>query len=343
MPPDAALTSPLQASPAAVPLQQGPGGGAGSARGHAGAPVSSPRVPSLHTPSRRVPTPGAVLELLKPITWFPPMWAYACGMVSSGAPLGARFWAIFGGIVLAGPVLCGTSQAINDWFDRHVDAINEPRRVIPSGRMPGRWGLGVAVTGSALSLALAALLGPWVLAAATLGLALAWAYSAPPFRLKRDGWAGPGAVALAYEGLPWFTAAAAALGTLPDGRIVALAALYALGAHGIMTLNDFKAVEGDRALGLRSLPVRYGVDTAARLACAVMALPQIAVAALLLGWGHPVHAALLGALLVAQGACMARLLRAPRERAPWYNATGTGLYVSGMMVAALALRAGGAS
>ena len=28
---------------------------------------------------------GAVLELLKPVTWFPPMWAFACGVVSSGA------------------------------------------------------------------------------------------------------------------------------------------------------------------------------------------------------------------------------------------------------------------
>jgi len=35
---------------------------------------------------------------------------------------------------------------------------------------------------------------------------------------------------------------------------------------------------------------------------------------------------------------MVRLLRAPRERAPWYNATGTSLYVLGMLVTAIALR-----
>ncbi|HNM26365.1 MAG TPA: efflux RND transporter permease subunit, partial [Saprospiraceae bacterium] len=40
------------------------------------------------------------------------------------------------GLVLAGPLLCGSSQVVNDWFDRHVDAINEPNRPIPSGRMP---------------------------------------------------------------------------------------------------------------------------------------------------------------------------------------------------------------
>ena len=281
-----------------------------------------------------------MLELLKPITWFPPMWAYACGAISTGQALDAGLWALAGGILLAGPVLCGTSQAVNDWFDRHVDAINEPSRVIPSGRMPGRWGLWVAIIGSVLSLLLAAALGPWVLSAATLGLVLAWAYSAPPARLKRDGWVGPGVVALAYEGLPWFTAAAVVLGTLPDERIIALAVLYALGAHGIMTLNDFKAVQGDRALGLRSLPVRYGTDRAARIACLVMGSAQLAVLVLLVLWDRSFHAMVLAALLLVQGLCMRRLLSDPRRHAPWYNATGTGLYVSGMMVSALALGSG---
>ena len=36
---------------------------------------------------------------------------------------------------------------------------------------------------------------------------------------------------------------------------------------------------------------------------------------------------------------MVRLLQAPRERAPWYNATGTTLYVLGMLASAFALRA----
>jgi hypothetical protein len=58
-------------------------------------------------------------------------------------------------------LLCASSQAVNDWFDRHVDAINEPNRPIPSGRMPGRWGLYVAVLWTLLSLACAAALGAW--------------------------------------------------------------------------------------------------------------------------------------------------------------------------------------
>ncbi len=108
------------------------------------------------------PSPGAVLALLKPITWFPPMWAYACGVISAGSAIEDRSLHIIGGILLAGPLICGASQAVNDWFDRHVDAINEPWRVIPSGRMPGRWGLWIAIINSLLSLAVAALLGTYV-------------------------------------------------------------------------------------------------------------------------------------------------------------------------------------
>ncbi|HEV7227280.1 chlorophyll synthase ChlG [Brevundimonas sp.] len=284
-----------------------------------------------------LPSPAAVLELFKPITWFPPMWAFACGVVSSGQPIEGRWLFLIAGIALTGPLVCATSQAVNDWFDRHVDAINEPHRPIPSGRIPGRWGLWIAIIWTGVSLGVAALTGPWVLGATSLGLALAWAYSAPPLRLKRSGWWGPAAVALSYEGLTWFTGAAVMAGALPSAPILWLAGLYSLGAHGIMTLNDFKAIEGDRRTGLKSLPVTLGPRRAALLACAVMAVPQAVVVALLLGWERPIQAGIVGLSLALQGLAMARLLRDPARLAPWYNGTGVTLYVLGMMVAATAV------
>jgi len=288
--------------------------------------------------ARALPSASAVLELFKPITWFAPMWAFGCGVVSAGMPVGERWFALLLGVILAGPLVCATSQAVNDWFDRHVDAINEPGRPIPSGRIPGRWGLYIAIGWTAVSLLVAAWLGPWVFWAATLGLALAWAYSAPPFRLKNNGWWGNAAVGFSYEGLPWFTGAAILASAAPDWRITLIAAIYAAGAHGIMTLNDFKAVEGDRRMGVRSLPVQLGEDRAARFACFVMAVPQVAVIGLLLGFGRPWHALVVAALLAAQLALMPRLLSDPKKQAAWYNATGTTLYVLGMLAAAFALR-----
>src|SRR6202000_2162365 len=141
------------------------------------------------------------LELLKPITWFPPMWAFICGIVSSGEGIGGRWPTLVAGVLLAGPLVCATSQAVSDWFDRHVDAINEPDRPIPSGRIPGRWGLYIAIIWTGLSLLLATTLGTWGFVAAMVGLVLAWAYSAPPIRLKQNGWWGNPACGLSFEGL----------------------------------------------------------------------------------------------------------------------------------------------
>lgn len=280
------------------------------------------------------------VELLKPITWFPPMWAFACGVVSSGQSVIDHAGFVLAGIALAGPLVCGTSQAVNDWFDRHVDAINEPNRPIPSGRLPGRTGLYIAIGWTLLSAWVAAQLGWVVFVAALVGLALAWAYSAPPWRLKQNGWRGNLACAACYEGLPWITGAAVMAGGLPDWKIFALAALYSAGAHGIMTLNDFKSVEGDRQMGVNSLPVLLGPDKAGVLACKVMAVPQAIVILLLLAWGHSVGATLVTLLLAVQGVLMVKLLQRPAELAPWYNATGITLYVLGMMVSAVSLHAG---
>ncbi|MEM1343367.1 MAG: chlorophyll synthase ChlG [Pseudomonadota bacterium] len=286
-----------------------------------------------------LPDPLAVLELLKPITWFAPMWAFGCGVISTGMLRGEQWPLVVLGLVLAGPLVCAMSQAANDWFDRHVDAINEPERPIPSGRIPGRWGLWIALGWSVLSLSVASLLGPWGLGAATVAMACAWAYSAPPVRLKRNGWLSAAACGLCYEGLPWFTGAAVIGGALPASPILLIALLYSIGAHGIMTLNDFKSIEGDRATGIASLPATLGPDRAARIACIVMALPQVLVIALLFGWGQPWHSGVVALLLAMQVHLMGRLLIDPRARAPWYNATGTGLYVLGMLAASLALAA----
>jgi chlorophyll/bacteriochlorophyll a synthase len=298
---------------------------------------------SVHTPPIQPvgyvqrPAPRDVLELLKPLTWFAPMWAYMCGIVSAGVPMTGHWLAAALGLAIAGPLVCGTSQAWNDWFDRHVDAVNEPNRPIPSGRIPGAWGLYIGLAGMVLSLMVGAWLGLATLVAVIVGLVLAWVYSAPPLRLKQSGWVGPAAVAACYEGLPWFTGAAVMLGHVPGPAILVILALYSVGAHGIMTLNDFKAVEGDRRMGLASLPVVLGVAAAARVACLVMAVPQVIVIGLLLAWGTPWHASVIALGLGAQLVMMRTLLADPRANAPWYNATGTSLYVLGMLVAAHAL------
>ena len=283
-------------------------------------------------------SPGALLQLLKPITWFPPMWAFLCGWISAGPGTGLSGWSLLAGVVLTGPLVCGASQIVNDWYDRDVDALNEPDRPIPSGRVPGTTAFWFAVVWTAIAQTWAILLGPWVAAATGLGLALAWAYSAPPLRLKMNGWWGNSAVAISYEGLAWITGAAIVIGgDLPAQPILLIALLYSIGAHGIMTLNDFKSVEGDLTMGIRSLPAQLGPTRAARVACLFMLLPQLIVILLLVRWGLMPFALAVSLVVVAQLLAMRKLLRDPKQFAPWYNATGVSLYVLGMMAVAIGL------
>jgi chlorophyll synthase len=295
----------------------------------------------LHTPiaapNQQLPKPAAVLELFKPVTWFAAMWAFMCGAVSSGQPFAANLHLILGGMLLAGPMVCASSQAVNDWYDRHVDAINEPDRPIPSGRIPGRWGLYLAIIWSGLSLLLGAALGFWAFAATLVAVFFAWAYSAPPLRLKLNGWWGNAAVGISYEGISWFTGAAVMLGALPNPYILFLALAYSVGAHGIMTLNDFKSIEGDRLMGVRSLPAQLGPDRAAVVACVIMVAAQVAVVCMLAWIGKPWHAVAIIGLICAQLLLMVDLLRDPRGKAIWYSATGVTLFVLGMLVSAFAV------
>ncbi|MCY4288387.1 MAG: chlorophyll synthase ChlG [Aestuariivita sp.] len=291
-------------------------------------------------PAQYAPFPelGALLQLIKPITWFPPMWAYLCGVVASGASPFSNWPLILLGIVLAGPIVCGMSQAANDWCDRHVDKINEPNRPIPSGRVPGRWGLWIALMMSLLSLLVGWQLGPWGFGATVFAVLAAWAYSAEPIRLKRSGWWGPGLVGFSYESLPWFTGAAVMSDDAPSAPIILVAILYGLGAHGIMTLNDFKALEGDRVMQVRSLPVALGPELAARIACVIMLLPQIIILGLLVHWQTNLFAIGLLVVIILQIFAMVVLLKDPAGKAPWYNGTGVLLYVLGMMLVAISLQ-----
>ena len=75
------------------------------------------------------------LQLMKPVTWIPLLWGVVCGAAASGN----YHWrlpdviASIACMVMSGPLLAGYTQTINDYYDREIDAINEPYRPIPSG------------------------------------------------------------------------------------------------------------------------------------------------------------------------------------------------------------------
>ncbi len=291
-------------------------------------------IKSYQTHFNSKPSLISLLELTKPVTWFPPMWAFLCGVVSVGALNSDNTILILSGLLLAGPLVCGMSQAVNDWCDRHVDAINQPERPIPSGRVSAGWGFFTGIIMSATSILFAYYLGSLIFFATIIGVLAAWLYSIEPIRLKRSAIFGPGVVAICYEGLPWFTGAAIFTISLPNKEVLIVLTLYALGAHGIMTMNDFKATKGDKLLGINSLPVILGRKPATLVACLIMLFPQLIVISLFYFWGSLILAITLAVCVLLQCLSMIFLIRDPEKNTPFFNMTGVLLYIAGMMLSA---------
>jgi chlorophyll synthase len=275
---------------------------------------------------------------MKPITWFGPMWAFLCGAIASGYTTWSYpdLFRITLGILMAGPILCGLSQVINDYFDREVDALNQPDRLIPSGQISIKQVFTTIAILTGIGIAIALYLGRGVSIMTGIGLLLAIAYSAPPIRAKRNGWFGNGLVAIAYEGLAWM-AGSLAFGPLSWGSIL-FALLYSFGAHGIMSINDYKSIKGDKLSGIRSIPVIHGPQTAAWLIIATMNLAQVGVLIAFLAWGQWLFAGILTAIILAQLPTQRQFLRDPMERYLQFSAIGVMFYVWGMMAAAIGLR-----
>jgi chlorophyll synthase len=244
---------------------------------------------------------------------------------------------MFLGIIMAGPVLCGLSQIVNDYCDSEVDAINEPNRLIPAGLISARHVQVLTIILLAVGCVLAWYLGPVVALMVGIGLLFAVAYSMKPIRAKRNGWIGNALVSFSYEGLAWL--AGHATFAVISWHSALLALLYSLGAHGIMTVNDFKSIPGDTRMGIRSIPVMYGKQTAAWLVVGKMALTQLIVIALLVWWGNPVAAGVVGLFLLAQMVPFVRFVRDPEHNAVFFNATAIMLFVWGMLAAAIGLAA----
>lgn len=285
------------------------------------------------------------LQLMKPITWIPLIWGVVCGAASSG-----QFtWTVENVLIsaacmlLSGPLLAGYTQTLNDFYDRDIDAINEPYRPIPSGviSIPQVTAqiLVLLFAGVAVAYTLDQWAGhdfPMVTAIALGGSFLSYIYSAPPLKLKQNGWLGNYALGASYIALPWW-AGHALFGTL-TWTIVLLTLFYSLAGLGIAIVNDFKSVEGDRQLGLKSLPVMFGVSTAAWICVLMIDVFQGGVAAYLMAIHQNLYAVLLVLLIIPQITFQDMyFLRAPLQNDVKYQASAQPFLVFGMLVTALAL------
>ncbi|KMZ70778.1 Chlorophyll synthase [Zostera marina] len=284
------------------------------------------------------------LQLTKPVTWPPLVWGVLCGAAASGN----FHWTVEDVsksvvcMLMSGPFLTGYTQTINDWYDREIDAINEPYRPIPSGAISE----GEVITQIWVlllgGLGLGALLDIWaghttptIFYLSVGGSLLSYIYSAPPLKLKQNGWIGNFALGASYISLPWW-AGQSLFGTLtPD--VVVLTLLYSLAGLGIAIINDFKSIDGDRAMGLQSLPVAFGIDAAKWICVGAIDITQISIAGYLLGSGKPYYALALLGLTIPQVILQFKyFLKDPIKYDVKYQASAQPFLVFGLLVTALA-------
>lgn len=285
------------------------------------------------------------LQLMKPITWIPLIWGVVCGAASSGHYIWSvdHVCAAAACMLMSGPLLAGYTQTLNDFYDREIDAINEPYRPIPSGAISVPQVVTQIVVLLVAGIAIAFGLDQWaghsfptMTALAILGAFLAYIYSAPPLKLKQNGWLGNYALGASYIALPWW-AGQALFGEL-SVTIVILTLFYSLAGLGIAVVNDFKSVEGDEQLGLKSLPVMFGVQTAAWICVVMIDVFQAGVAAYLISIHQNLYATLLLLLVIPQITFQdLYFLRNPLENDVKYQASAQPFLVLGMLVTGLAL------
>ncbi len=285
------------------------------------------------------------LQLMKPITWIPLMWGVICGAASSGN----YTWTLENVLIsaacmlLSGPLMTGYTQVVNEYYDREIDAINEPYRPIPSGAISLSSAIAQIWVLLLAGIGLAFILDQWaghqfptITCIAIGGSFLAYIYSAPPLKLKQNGWLGTYALGSSYIALPWWTGHAL-FGDL-NPTIIVLTLFYSFAGLGIAIVNDFKSIEGDKQLGLKSMPVMFGVTTAAWICVLTIDIFQGAIAGYLVYIHQNLYATILILLVIPQIVFQDMyFLRDPLKNDVKYQASAQPFLVLGMLVAGLAL------
>jgi len=285
------------------------------------------------------------IQLMKPITWIPLIWGVICGAAASGnfEWTFSNVLASLACMLMSGPLLAGYTQTINDFFDKEIDAINEPNRPIPSGKISIKdvkiqiWVLLIAGLNVAFLLDLYAKHNfPSVLLLALGGSFVSYIYSAPPLKLKQNGWLGNYALGASYIALPWWA------GQALFGKLTIVTALltlaYSLSGLGIAVINDFKSVEGDSKLGLNSLPVVFGIKNASRISAGLIDIFQLAMVVVLVVIGQHLASVILVLLIIPQITFQDMwLLRDPLKFDVKYQASAQPFLITGMLVTALAI------
>lgn len=223
------------------------------------------------------------LILSRPFTLLTPAVGVAvggfAGLMSAGESVGGHVVPVVCAAVAAA-LLNASSNALNQVCDLAIDRMAKPKRPIPSGAISVASANVFTVVTAIAALALAIVPSAnRVTTAIIFGSAalLTWAYSAPPLRLRRFGWAANVTIALP-RGLMLAAAGWSVVVPLgaPDPWVIGLVPAFFL--VGAATTKDFADMEADRADGVRTLPVVLGPERATRVMVPFLIAPFLMLA-----------------------------------------------------------------
>jgi geranylgeranylglycerol-phosphate geranylgeranyltransferase len=201
---------------------------------------------------------GAYLLIIRPVNCLMMGFAVIVGSVLASSNASAFLWPklIFG--YTTGFALTAGSMAVNDYYDREIDSINEPNRPIPSGLIKPNEALAFAFFLSLIGFAAAYL-------ASTLSVliaAVAWMIFTTYTTVgKRSGLLGNFLVSMCVA-IPFVYGSVMVTAAVQLNVLIFVSMVF-LSNTGREVTKGIVDIQGDRKQNVRTLAVRFGEKTAA--------------------------------------------------------------------------------
>ena len=204
------------------------------------------------------------LRLMRPVNCFMMGLAVVVGAALASPTRISGGWLTIVCGCITGFTLTAASMAINDYYDRAIDAINEPKRPIPSGVIKPKEALAFASILTAIGFVAAYLTNtayPLPLLTAVIAWGIFTTYTTVG---KRSGLPGNLLVS-ACVAIP-FVYGSVALTAIVELNVLLFAAMAFLSNTGREVTKGIVDVEGDKTQNVKTLAVRYGDKKAAAMA-----------------------------------------------------------------------------
>ncbi len=193
-----------------------------------------------------------------------------CCLAAVGVYVGAYLtWltpTYYGPIIasVAGFLVCGGGNIVNDLVDIEIDRVNRPWRLLVRGVLSTRYAASLAILMNVGAIVLALAVNQFVAVLTLVTIVLLLLYN---FRLKRVPLAG-NAIIAGLGGMTFLAGGLAAdeiLAFSLPGPVIA--AVFAFFFHLVREIvKDVQDIDGDRRAGLRTLPLVIGVQKSLWLA-----------------------------------------------------------------------------